>query len=140
MVGMLKVMAQASFPDSDVFGVKLVNGHASTATFQVVNAEEEPVTVRMAGGSLWPADGPIDTTDMSTAIRNLTGSLYNLEVAPNSNVTFNYQFTTEMHPQDLKLMLAAIVENAKGVTFQVDAFNGTVSIVEAPISIFDPQM
>jgi hypothetical protein len=140
MMGMLKVMAQASFPDSDVFGVKLVNGRPTTASFHVFNGEEDTVTVRVAGGTLWPLSESIDIINMGAAVRNLTSSVLNVQVPPDSNVTFEYQFQTEMHPQDLRLILAAIVDNSEGTTFQVQAFNGTVSIVEAPISILDPQM
>jgi hypothetical protein len=140
LTGLLKVVAQVSFPDSDVFGVKLVNGHPSTATFQLLNSEEDAVTVRVVGGSLWSLEGPPDVSNLSGAVRNLTSVVYNVEVPAKSNITFDYQFSTEMHPQNLRLLLAAIVENTKGVTFQVEGFNGTVSVVEAPISIFDPQM
>jgi translocon-associated protein (TRAP) alpha subunit len=139
-MGLLKVMAQASFADSDVFGVKLVNGHATTAHFQVINAEDDEVTLRVIGGSLWPLETAPEAVGIDGAVRNLTSHMYNIAIPAGQNITFDYSFATEMHPQDLKLLLAAIVENKEGVTFQIGAFNGTVSIVEAPISILDPQM
>jgi hypothetical protein len=133
-------MAQASFPDSDVFGVKLVHGHATTAHFKVFNEEDNEVKLRVIGGSLWSLDTPADAVGTDGAVRNLTSHMYDIAIPAGENITFDYSFATEMHPQDLKLLLAAIVENKEGLTFQIGAFNGTVSIVEAPISIFDPQM
>jgi len=44
-----------------------------------------------------------------------------------------------LNPQDLRLNLVAVVEQA-GALYQIQAFNETVSVVEAATSIFDPQM
>jgi hypothetical protein len=52
----------------------------------------------------------------------------------------SYQFSTEMHPQDLRLQIMAILTSEKGAFFSMNAFNETVSIVEPDASIFDPQM
>jgi len=134
----LSVAAQVTFPDASVFGIKLVNGKPTTALLNFLNGEEDPVTVRMIGGSLWPPSA-LDIKE-SQAIRNLSSTLFSTVIPPNTNQTLQYQFTTELHPQDLRLLLAAIVEDSKGHTFQIESFNGTVSVVEAPISIFDPQM
>jgi hypothetical protein len=54
--------------------------------------------------------------------------------------TLTYSFATEMHPQDLRLTLAAILQNSEGNVFTKVVYNETVSVVEAPMSIFDPQM
>jgi hypothetical protein len=45
-----------------------------------------------------------------------------------------------MHPQDLTLNLAAVFQDNLGMLHTYPAFNGTVSVVEAPTSFFDPQM
>lgn len=50
-----------------------------------------------------------------------------------------YAFTTNMHPQDVRLSLAAVV--SKGNQFYTQqAYNGTISVAEPSSSIFDPQM
>ena len=64
----------------------------------------------------------------------------NLEIGPGDTRSLEYIINTELHPQDLRLMLGAVVEHPEGQFSQVTAFNGTVSIVDAPISMFDPQM
>jgi hypothetical protein len=139
-LGLLKVVAQAAFPDSDVFGVKLVNGKVATAYVMVFNQEEEEVNVRIAGGSFYELDGPSDIMSMGASVRNLTSITLDKVIPPGGNTSFQYPFSNNMNPQDLRLILATIVQDTKGNQFQVNAFNGTVSIVEAPISILDPQM
>jgi hypothetical protein len=54
--------------------------------------------------------------------------------------TLTYTFATEMHPQNVKLNLAAVLQNSEGTVFTKMVYNETVSVVEAPMSIFDPQM
>ncbi|KAH0131761.1 hypothetical protein KCU67_g16717, partial [Aureobasidium melanogenum] len=48
----LNVAVSVSFPDSEVFGVKLVNGHATNAILSIANHETTPVHLRFVGGSL----------------------------------------------------------------------------------------
>jgi hypothetical protein len=134
------VVAQAAFLDSDVFGVKLVNGEPATAYIMVFNQEEVPVNVRVVGGSLYELDGPSDIMSMGSSVRNLTSITLDREIAPGGNTSFPYHFSNTMNPQSLRLILAAIVQDVNGNQFQVNAFNGTVSIVEAPFNILDPQM
>ncbi|KAF2667041.1 hypothetical protein BT63DRAFT_427460 [Microthyrium microscopicum] len=137
LLSQLKVAAEVTFPDSEVFGIKLVNGRPTTAHFAIHNGEEQPVTISMIGGSLWP----LDVTELTAAgpVRNLSTTTYNTEIAPAGNLSLTYKFATELHPQDLRLLLAGIVKDQNGVQFQLEAFNGTVSVVEAPLSLFDPQ-
>ncbi|KAF2398827.1 hypothetical protein EJ06DRAFT_538779 [Trichodelitschia bisporula] len=130
----LAVKISATFPNSEIFGVKLVNGHATQAVLSVVNNEPAPISIRVVGGSLWSQD------PNSEVVRNLTSRNYNIEVPAGQNESLTYDFTTDLHPQDLRLSLAAIVLDAQNRPFQVPAYNATVSVVEAPISIFDPQI
>lgn len=51
-----------------------------------------------------------------------------------------YQFTTEMHPQDVVLNLAMYLLTPDGQLATLTAYNQTISIVEAPNSLLDPQL
>lgn len=98
------------------------------------NEEPNPVTVNFVGGSLWSLQEP------SQAVRNLTATRYGIEVPAGQRESISYSFATEMHPQDVRLNLAAILSDSEGKFYNVQAFNGTVSVVEPETSIFDPQM
>jgi hypothetical protein len=142
MSNTLRVSASVHFPDSEL-GVTLVNGRPVNARLTLVNDEDAPVRVRLVGGSLWP----LDVVDIAAgensgrAVRNLTVvPLDALVAAKGGNLTVPYGFGVDMMPRDLRLLLAAIVADEKGVQYQIEAFNGTVSVVDAPISMFDPQM
>ncbi|KAJ5636449.1 uncharacterized protein N7484_009762 [Penicillium longicatenatum] len=128
------VSAEASFPSSEIFGVKLVNGHPTEALIAFTNEEPNPITVNFIGGSLWTVE------EESKAVRNLTATRYGVEIPANSKESVSYSFATEMHPQDLRLNIAAILSDSEGKFFTVQAFNGTVSVVEPETSIFDPQI
>ncbi|KAJ5587065.1 uncharacterized protein N7459_002830 [Penicillium hispanicum] len=130
----LAVTAEASFPASEIFGVKLVNGHPTQALIAFTNDEPNPVTVNFIGGSLWNID------EESKVVRNLTATRYGVEIPAGSKESVSYSFATEMHPQDLRLSIAAILSDSEGNFLTVQAFNGSVSVVEPETSIFDPQI
>jgi len=112
-----------------------VNGQKNTAFLTVENAEEEAVKVHFIGGALWSL-GPD-----SASVRNLSMVRAGpITIRPGETHRLEYGINTELHPQDLRLLLAAVVEHPAGQFSEITAYNGTVSIVEAPISIFDPQM
>lgn len=127
--------ASAEFPASEIFGVKLVNGHPTQALVTFTNDESSPITVNFIGATLWDLD-----EDRSQIVRNLTTSRYSLEIPAGQKESLSYSFTTEMHPQDLRLQIAAIVSSAEGNLYTLHPHNGTVSVVEPETSIFDPQM
>lgn len=127
--------AQASFPDAEIFGVKLVNGHPTRALVSITNEESSPVTVNFLGGTLSTPD-----EEQSTVIRNLTATRYNVEIPAGQKEELPYSFVNEMHPQDLRLALASVVSDTEGNLFTVHAYNGTVSVVEPETSIFDPHV
>lgn len=89
------------------------------------------------GGSLWDAG---IGTQAPQLVRNLTTTRYNVEVPAGQKESISYNFVTELLPQDLKLNLGAVVTDAKGTAYTLQAFNETVSIVEPDTSLFDPQM
>ncbi|KAK3066359.1 hypothetical protein LTS18_001787, partial [Coniosporium uncinatum] len=136
----LAVTVSASFPNSEVFGVKLVNGHPTRATFSFSNDEPGPVVVRYIGGHLATAEGPAGP---SQVMRNLTATQYNIEIPAGEKETIQYSFVNEMHPQDVRLSLMAVLvagEAEKQAIYTMQVYNETVSVVEAPMSFFDPQI
>ncbi|KAL4801160.1 hypothetical protein BDV19DRAFT_8876 [Aspergillus venezuelensis] len=130
----LAVTAQAAFPASEIFGVKLVNGHPTQALVTFTNNEASPVTVNFIGGTLSTLD------EESKLVRNLTATRYSVDIPAGEKESLSYSFATEMHPQDLRLSLASVVSDSEGRFFTVYAHNGTVSVVEPETSIFDPQI
>ncbi|KAL3427922.1 signal sequence receptor alpha chain [Phlyctema vagabunda] len=137
----LNVQAKASFPQAEVFGVKLINGHATQALVEITNGEAEAVQVAVIGGSLATTQALAPGLHPSAAIvRNLTTQTYDIAIPAGETASFPYAFTTDLNPQDLKLALVAVVASQAGTVYQLQAYNGTVSVVEAATSIFDPQI
>ncbi|GAB7357772.1 hypothetical protein MBLNU459_g0420t2 [Dothideomycetes sp. NU459] len=136
----LAVEVSASFPDSEVFGVKLVNGHATQAILSIVNHETGPINLLFVGGSLSTPVGVPGAPVPPQIVRNLTTTRYDVSVPAGEKETLTYSFATEMHPQDLTLNLAAMLQSADGSLFSKQVYNETVSVVEAPSSFFDPQI
>jgi hypothetical protein len=137
----LALSVTASFPASEVFGVKLINGHATQALLDFTNDESEAVSIAIIGGALTTLQPLAPGTPPSAAIiRNLTGTRYDVEIPAGEKQTLPYTFTTDLNPQDLRLNLIAVGLAKSGELYQFQAFNETVSVVEAATSIFDPQM
>lgn len=90
--------------------------------------------MQLVGGSLWSPAAPDQT---SVLIRNLTTTVYRAEIPAGGAESLSYKFTTEMHPADLVLKLAALVGDSEGAFHSLSAFDGPVSVVEPPTSIFD---
>lgn len=137
----LAVSASVSFPDAEIFGVKIVNGRTTKALIDITNDETAPVDVAIVGGAL-SSNAPLPAGAHSSAliVRNLTATRYDLKVPAGEKVSLTYTFTTDLQPQDLRLNLVAVVSSQAGVIYQIQAYNGTVSVVEAAISFFDPQV
>ncbi|KAI7444701.1 hypothetical protein KC364_g13254, partial [Hortaea werneckii] len=135
----LAVDIRTSFPDAEVFGVKLVNGRPTRAILDVSNNEPEAVNLMVVGGSLTtPVDAP-GAPDPPVVLRNLTTQRYGVQIPAGEKETLTYAFVNEMHPQDLRLSIAAVLQNQEGNVFTKMVYNETVSVVEAPMSFFDPQ-
>ena len=133
----LAVTVSASFPAAEIFGIKLVNGKPTQAVLSISNNEPEAVVLAFVGGALWTPD--FDSQG-SRIVRNLSTTQYGLQIPAGERESLQYNFVTEMHPQELRLNLAAIVGDQQNTYYTIPAFNGTVSIVEPDTSIFDPQM
>jgi hypothetical protein len=124
-----------------VFGVKLINGRATRASLDFINKESEPVQLAVIGGALVTLDPlPEGAHPNAGIIRNLTSTRYSVSIPSGGTHNVPYTFTTDMNPQDLRLQIMAIVQGEKGAIYQIQAFNETVSVVDPPTSIFDPQM
>ncbi|KEF55427.1 uncharacterized protein A1O9_08177 [Exophiala aquamarina CBS 119918] len=131
----IAVTVEASFPNAEIFGIKLVNGKQTESILSFTNEEPDPITIQFVGGSLWTAD----PASPPRIVRNLTTHQYAIEIPPGEKQSLPFRFSTNMHPQDLRLNLAAVI-SSQNAFFTLPAFNGTVSIVEPDASIFDPQL
>ncbi|MCJ1247759.1 hypothetical protein MMC30_004974 [Trapelia coarctata] len=135
----LAVKVSTSFPSSEIFGVKLVNGHPTQALLSIINEEPKPVNVAFIGGSLWGPD-PKTNGESQRIVRNLTSTRFNVQIPAGEKESVSYSFATELHPQDLRLLLVAVLSSADGTMYSFNAFNETISIVEPDASFFDMQL
>ena len=89
MSPMINVKISTSFPQSEIFGIKLVNGQPTQALLSFHNEEPEPVSVAFIGGTLW---GPDPTTNGETqrVVRNLTSSRFNTLIPPGEQESVRY--------------------------------------------------
>ena len=137
----LDVQIVATFPKAEVFGVKLVNGKPTEAVLDITNNEAEPITVSIVGGALSSLQElPAGALPYTAIVRNLTSSKVGVEIPAGAQESVPYKFTLDMHPKDLKLQLVAVVTDSNGAVYQVQAYNEKVSVVEPPVSFFNPQM
>jgi hypothetical protein len=105
----------------------------------VANQEPESITISLVGGSLvTPNDAP-NAPNPPAVIRNLTTQRYGVQIPAGEQQSLTYSFATELHPQELRLNLAAVLQDNTGQIYTQQFYNETVSIVEAPLSWFDPQ-
>ncbi|KAL5119946.1 Increased recombination centers protein 22 [Pleosporales sp. CAS-2024a] len=132
----LNVDVDVFFPLSEVFGIKLVNGHATPVRLAINNHEPTPIGLSLVAGSL----SLQEAAGEARVVRNLTAQKYSIEIPPGANKTVPYSITTDMHPQDLRLQLVAVLRDQQNSVYTVPVYNGTVTVVEPAASFFDPQI
>jgi hypothetical protein len=118
-----------------------VNGRPTKALLDFTNNEPEPVQVAFIGGALLnPKPLAPEQPPWTAVVRNLTNTRYDLSIPAGEKASLPYNFVTDMNPQDLTLNLLAVIISQAGAVYQLQAYNGTVSVVEPATSFFDPQM
>ncbi|KID98268.1 signal sequence receptor alpha chain, partial [Metarhizium majus ARSEF 297] len=137
----LAAVVKTTFPDSDILGVRLINGRPTKALVEITNKEDAPIQISVLAGVLATAKTlPEGTPAYQGIIRNLTVVQYNHAIEAGETKSFTYSFALDMQPQDVKLQIAAVITNANGDMYQVQAHDGLAAIVEAPTSFLDPQI
>lgn len=121
--------------------MNLVNGHSTKAVVEIVNNEDTPINVVFVGGTLSTTQPlPEDAPAQAGVLRNLSARSYDVDIEPGETRELPFPFVQDMQPQDVFLDVIAVLRNSNNQIFQVKAHTGLASIVEAPISVFDPQM
>ncbi|KAI0408254.1 hypothetical protein F4802DRAFT_459171 [Xylaria palmicola] len=131
----------ATFPEADIFGVKLVNGRPTKAVVDITNNEDQPIQVAFLGGQLLtPNELSPDTPAYAAVLRNLSTVQYQATIPAGEKQSLPYSFVLDMQPQDVRLNLIGVIMGASNQIFTVGVFDEVVSIVEAPTSFLDPQI
>ncbi|KAI1351771.1 hypothetical protein F5Y01DRAFT_108854 [Xylaria sp. FL0043] len=131
----------ATFPEADIFGVKLVNGRPTKAIIDITNNEDKPIQVAFLGGQLMlPEPLNNDVPAYTQVLRNLSTVQYQATIPAGEKQSLPYSFVLDMQPQDVRLHLIGVILGASNQIFSVGIHDEIVSIVEAPTSFFDPQI
>ncbi|KAI1312777.1 hypothetical protein F5Y03DRAFT_199107 [Xylaria venustula] len=131
----------ATFPEADIFGVKLINGRPTKAVVDITNNEDKPIQVAFLGGQLFtPGELEPDVPAYTAIVRNLSTVQYQATIPAGEKQSLPYTFVLDMQPQDVRLHIIGVILGASNQIFSVGIYDEVVSIVEAPTSLFDPQI
>ncbi|KZO96630.1 hypothetical protein CALVIDRAFT_536996 [Calocera viscosa TUFC12733] len=126
------VKVAATFPDGNPFGL-VVNGQKNEMSIAIENASPSNISLVSFGGSFH--DAVTEAFLRNTTARSVAGVV----VPAGGKLTLPYVFHSEFKPKDLKLHLW--VDYLEGENkWRASAFEGIVTIVEPPSSLFDPVM
>lgn len=128
-----------TFPGAEsLFGIKAVNGKPLDIQFDIHNGELETIALAFIGGSIWTPDSDL-SAQPSRILRNITTKQYGIAIPAGETETVPYRFTSNMHPRDVRMALAAVFQKGNSM-YTTSVYNGTITIAEPSSSIFDPQM
>jgi hypothetical protein len=131
----------ATFPEADIFGVKLVNGRPTKAVIDITNNEDKPIQVAFLGGQLMtPQELDPDVPAYTAVLRNLSTVQYQATIPAGEKQSLPYSFVLDMNPQDVRLHIIGVIMGGSNQIFSVGIYDEIVSIVEAPTSLLDPQI
>ncbi|RIA84758.1 translocon-associated protein, alpha subunit [Glomus cerebriforme] len=112
----------------------IVNGQKNTVKITFDNKGESNYTIDLITGAL------INKDDPSEIYRNLTTYRYSIAAPSMDHVDFIYNFYAEFPPQDLGLLLYVYFTDENAKKFRGVGYNGTVTVVDPDVSIFDLQL
>ncbi|KAF8445277.1 hypothetical protein BGX38DRAFT_1064862, partial [Terfezia claveryi] len=135
----MNITIGVTFPDgapaaaSQNAPVVIVNGIPKKVNVAVVNNEGETIGIQFLGGSLWDLE-------TNANVRNLTKQVLAIELPKGQKANLPYTILVDMHPKNLRLNLQMILRSSEQKLVTATAYNSTVSIVEQPMSLLDPQL
>ncbi|POS86898.1 hypothetical protein EPUL_001668 [Erysiphe pulchra] len=138
----LAVSVITSFPSSsDELGLTIFNGQKTKALLEFTNSEAEPIIVSSVKGTLSSLESsPTEKIPINGNLLNLTAARFNIAIQSGEKQSLAYTFTTDLHPRNLRMNIFATISNQNGSSYQIQAFNKTVTIADPVASIFDPQI
>lgn len=127
-----EVIATAAFPEDNTFN-HVVNGQKNTLTITLENKSNQNLTLLSVGGSL-------THPDTNALVKNLTALPFgNVPLVEKLKVNIPYTFYSQFKPGDHRLTVW--VQHSDGdKVYTVDAYESVITVIEAPLSIFDLKM
>ncbi|RPB29918.1 hypothetical protein L211DRAFT_844817 [Terfezia boudieri ATCC MYA-4762] len=135
----MNISVDVTFPDdapaatSQNAPVVIVNSIPKKVNVAVVNHEKKTIGIQFLGGSLWDLE-------TNANVRNLTKQVLAVELLKGQKANLPYTILVDMHPKHLRLNLQMILRSSEQKLVTATAYNSTVSIVEQPMSLLDPQL
>ena len=135
----MNITVDVTFPDDDPAETLqnaptvIVNGIPKKVNVAIVNYEEDTIGIQFLRGSLW---------DLETGanVKNLTQQRMGIELPKGQKADLPYNILVDMHPKNLRLNLQMVLRSSEQKLATATAYNGTVSIIEQPMSLLDPQL